>query len=155
MDFSVCIPCVNTSLPVFPSPRHRLPSPTSILSGSKTCFASARCIEMSRGVAIHDDRRGHAGIRARGGNGTRVPERRRVRVRVIIDRAAPHSARFGDPLAVDNAYSLLTYIVIDARSRPRDLFSMHRNIRSTDFAPPAKYRKIARRETIRTGAVTQ
>jgi len=58
------------------------------------------------------------------------------RIRVIIDRAAPHSARFGDPLAVDNAYSLLTYIVVDARSRPRDLFSMYRNIRSADFARP-------------------
>lgn len=54
-------------------------------------------------------------------DGTRVDAEdvaTRQRVHVIIDRAAPHTARFGDPLAVDNAYSLLTYIVIGARSRP-------------------------------------
>lgn len=91
----------------------------------------------------------HVGIRARRGN----------RTRVFIDgaaaaplRSAPHSVRFGDPLAVDNAYSLLTYIVIDARSRPRDLFSMHRNIRSTDFAPPAAPGEIPENRAARRGA---
>lgn len=68
-----------------------------------------------------------------------------VRVRIIIDRA-PHRARswFGDPLTVDNAYSLLTYIVADPL-RPYELFSMYTgHIRSSGFARPRNTGKTER-----------
>lgn len=75
------------------------------------------------------------------------------RERVIIEPSSDGAAaRFGDPLTVDNAYSLLTYIV-RARSSVRSRFPMHRSTSdhlSGRFRPilPAReiyiYRKTAR-----------
>jgi len=141
---------------VFPSSRKWISMYAYVNTSSRpfsrlpSCSKGARCISRvywTSRFTVRDRRSGR--------NGTRVSEdvSRHKRVRVIIERAAPHSARFGDPLAVDNAYSLLTYIVVDARSRPRDLFSMHRNIRSTDFARPRNTGKSYAARNNNNGAV--
>lgn len=73
------------------------------------------------------------------------------RERVIIEpNGGEAAARFGDPLTVDNAYSLLTYIV-RARSSVRSRFPIHRSTSDhllADFArfcPRAKYIYIYRK----------